>query len=111
MELGSISDRPASSCCVRPGSAEIKVMTPKWGGRSPSGSRARANSCAVRRPFQDSRNPGALASGSGGGRSNRMWERGGRLLLGGARVKGDVDRFGVSPLTHLLIILRRADDL
>ena len=50
----------------------ISCMTPKWGGRSPSGSSALANMSEVRLPFHDRRKPGALASGSGGGRSKAM---------------------------------------
>src|SRR5436309_2954779 len=74
IELGSMSDPVTSSCWVHPGWVSMRVMTPKWGGRRPKGCRASANIAAIRCPFQESRKPGALASGSGGGESKRMYQ-------------------------------------
>ena len=42
-QLASIIERSTSCCWAHPGSVSIRVITPKCGGRRPSGSRVAAN--------------------------------------------------------------------
>src|SRR3954454_21186468 len=72
MELGSIIERSTSSCWAEPGWAAISESKAKCGGRRSSGWSASANLWAMRWPFQEIRNPSALARGSGGGCSLRI---------------------------------------